>query len=488
MGGVTRVRTALAEEGPLRLAFLEEEPDGEGGFRQAVGPFRSYRRTLAADRGSDVEFELATFGLNWLFGPAYRRLLRGRGRLIAKLLPPQPLAASHLRLLGMMFWATAVIAYCGTLLGQTLAFAAPTLRAGAFAQALALGSARVDVLIALVLARIADTRGRAMMLRIGVGLAIAGTLAGALAPSIVWLTVAEIAAKAGATTATLLIAVVISESVEQWARAWSLAFLVLGTSIGTGLCAILVAGLSLNPEAWRVLFALAVLGIPVLVALRRLSDTSRFLAHPEPLAFRELGAPAHRRRLLLVCLAAAMINVFYIPQSQFRNQFLRFDRHMPSYEISLFTIGTNLPGGVGLAVGGRQAETTGRRFVAVFGLVGGGLLLGLAFLSSGSLLIVLAALGAMIGTAAVPAMAVFGPELFPTRLRSGANAVATVASRVGSVAGLLVVGVAASHGLGYGTPIAMLAIFPIALAPIVWHAFPETRGATLEEINPEDDS
>jgi hypothetical protein len=53
---------------------------------------------------------------------------------------------------------------------------------------------------------------------------------------------------------------------------------------------------------------------------------------------------------------------------------------------------------------------------------------------------------------------------------------------------LLVVGVAASHGLGYGTPIAMLAIFPIALAPIVWHAFPETRGATLEEINPEDDS
>ncbi|MCL5973196.1 MAG: MFS transporter [Ferrimicrobium sp.] len=468
------------------LPFLHEESTSAGNFTQLIGPFSSYDRHRGTNGDWIVRYTLDTYGLNWLFNPVYRRLLGGSSGLITRLIPPQPISRDSLRLISLMFWVTAVIAYCGTLLGQTLAFAAPTLHAGALAQTLSLGGTRIDVLFALGLARHADQRGRSRVLNWALLLAIGGTVLAALSANIVMLTICEIIAKAGATTATLLIAVVITESVEQNARAWSLAFLVIGTSIGTGLCAILVAGLSLNQQSWRILYLLALLGTPILFTLRRLPDTTRFLSHPQPLAFRELRSKRHRGRLILICLAAAMINIFYIPQSQLRNQFLRFDQHLPSWQISLFTIGTNLPGAIGLAAGSRQAEVRGRRFIAAFGLAGGGLLLGLAFLSSGTPLFIFSALGAMVGTAAVPAMAVFGPELFPTRLRSGANAVATVASRVGSVVGLIAVGIAASNGAGYGAPIATLAIFPIGLALIVWRRFPETKGETLEDINPED--
>jgi MFS family permease len=480
------LHTPSFDDREAHLPYLHETRIGEGHYGQLLGPFSSYERLRDLDGYWDITYRLGTYGLNWLFHPVYRRLLSGKGGLLEHLIPPEPISPESLRLLSLMFWVTAVIAYCGTLLGQTLAFAAPTLHAGALAQSFSLGGARIDVLLALPLARYADQRGRSRVLVWALSLAIGGTALAAFSVDIVMLTACEIIAKAGATTATLLIAVIITETVERNARAWSLAFLVLGTSIGTGLCAVLVAGLAINQQAWRVLFALAILGLPILFMLRRLPDTDRFLAHPQPMALKELRTKQHRSRLILICVAAALINIFYIPQSQFRNQFLRFDQHFPSWEISLFTIGTNLPGAIGLAVGSRPAEVRGRRFIAVFGLVGGGLLLGLAFLSSGGMLIIFSALGAMVGTAAVPAMAVFGPEFFPTRLRSGANAFATVASRVGSVIGLIVVGIAASNGLGYGTPIAALAIFPIGLAILVWRRFPETRGETLEQINPDD--
>ncbi len=476
----------LLDTAPIDQPYLvEEERDEE--FVQAHGPFASYRRFATGENRFRIEADLPKTELNFLLKPAFSRMLRGKGRLIKRLMPPRPLSPESLSLLGLMFWTTAIIAYCGTLLGQTLAFAAPTLGASAFGQAAALSAARVDVLLALPLARMADRRvGRARMLRIGVVLAVGATTLAALSPNIYWLTVLEILAKAGATTSTLLIAIVLTETVEETARAWSLAVLVIATAFGTGSAAIMVAGLGLAPQAWRIMFLLAGVGLLLAARLRRLQDTTRFLAHPENLPVKALLDRSHRKRLIIVSIAACMINLFYIPQSQLRNQFLRFDRHLSAPEISLFTLGTNLPGGIGLAIGARWSEVRGRKPIAVFGLFAGSILAGLAFISSGWLMFTLAALGAAAGTAAVPAMAVYGPELFPTRLRASANAVVTVLSRVGSIAGLFLVGLGASGGLGYGLPIAMLAAAPLLLSLIVLLFFPETKGTSLESINPED--
>ncbi|MHB8190711.1 MAG: MFS transporter [Ferrimicrobium sp.] len=480
----------LTEPGPVNTPFLREIRDPDGSITQGHGPFTDYSRTIALDStGREIETiraSLSAPGLGWLFIRVYRRLLVNPQSRILRLLPPAPLSANSVGLIARAFWVATVIAYCGTLLGQTLAYAAPTLHAGPLAQATVLGGARVDVLLALPIARIADRRSRVTILYISLLGCVVATALCALSPTIWALGIGQVLAKAGTTTALLVLTVIVAETMEDTARAWALGFLIIAAALGTGLCAILVATLSLSPLMWRVLFGIALVGIPLVRVAKRLPEPPRFTQHSRPIPMRTLAQKKHRRRLLLITMAALMINIFFIPQSQFRNQYLRFDQHFSAWQVSLFTIGTNLPGGVGLAIGARQAEVRGRRGIATLGLIGGSLLLGGAFLSSGAVLVALAGFGTIAGTSASPALSVFGPELFPTRLRSSANSIATVASRIGSVTGIFFVGYLAAHGWGFGTPIALLAIFPLLLAIIVWRYFPETRGESLENINPED--
>ena len=61
--------------------------------------------------------------------------------------------------------------------------------------------------------------------------------------------------------------------------------------------------------------------------------------------------------------------------------------------------------------------------------------------------------GSIIGGLAVPALAVYGPELFPTALRTKANVIITVLGVSGSVIGLLAVGrLAERWSLGRASP------------------------------------
>ncbi|ACU54696.1 major facilitator superfamily MFS_1 [Acidimicrobium ferrooxidans DSM 10331] len=479
-----RVRSLAGPDAPVACALLVEERVAAG-FVQGSGSLVAWERRRLPDGRWEVRCDVGAPGLGWLVRWALGRLVRGKGRLVRRVLPPGVFPQGSLDVVATVFWVATVVAYCGTLLGQTLAFAAPTLHASPLAQGVGSGLVRVDVLVALPIARLGDRVGRWRVLRAALVLATLATAAGALAPDLAGLVVTQVLAKAGATVAVLLANVIVAETVHAEGRAWTMGFLVLATALGAGLCAVAVAGLGIAPEAWRALFAIAIVGLVLVPRLRHRRDPARF-RHSTPVRFRELTSREHRGRLILVAIAAALFNLFYLPASQFRNQFLRVDRHFAAWQISAFTIGANLPSGIGLAFGARLAETVGRRVLAAVGLAVGGVLLALAFLAHGVALVVLYAVGEAVGTMAVPALAVFGPELFPTRLRSGANGVIAIASRVGTVVGLVAVGAAASAGLGYGTPIAALAIGPIALAALVLIAFPETRARTLEDLNPED--
>jgi MFS family permease len=479
-----RVWRAAGPNEPIRCALLVEIADGAG-FIQGSPTLAAWERRPVAPGSYEVRMAVGAPGLGWLVAWVLRRLTRGKGRLIRRLLPPGQFPPGSLELVATVFWAAALVAYCGTLLGQTLAFAAPTLGASPLAQGIGSGIVRLDVLVALPAARLADRIGRWRTLRLALAAAVVATAIGGLAPDLGWLVATQIVAKAGATVAVLLANVLIAEAVHAEGRAWTMGFLVLATAIGAGVCAAAVAGLGVAPEAWRALFLLAMAGLAYLWRLRGRRESARFVA-ARAQGVRELFAPEHRRRLALLSAAAILFNLFYLPASQFRNQFLRVDRHFAAWQVSLFTIGANLPSGIGLALGARLAETRGRRVLASLGLLLGGVLLALAYLASGPLLVGLYALGEAVGTMAVPALAVFGPELFPTRLRSGANGIVAVASRIGTVAGLVWVGLLAARGYGFGVPIASLAVGPVALAGLVWWAFPETRARSLEELNPED--
>ncbi|MCB1002611.1 MAG: MFS transporter, partial [Acidimicrobiales bacterium] len=96
------------------------------------------------------------------------------------------------------------------------------------------------------------------------------------------------------------------------------------------------------------------------------------------------------------------------------------------------------------------------------------------------------AVGSVVGAAAVPALGVYGPELFPTTSRGRTNGIISAVGVVGSSAGLLAAG-ALSDSLGSFSPaMALLAIGPAILAVLIVVAYPETAHLELEEINPED--
>jgi len=97
-------------------------------------------------------------------------------------------------------------------------------------------------------------------------------------------------------------------------------------------------------------------------------------------------------------------------------------------------------------------------------------------------------LATIIGAATIPALGVYGPELFPTSRRGLANGLLTCVSVVGSVVGLVFVGQMTDidgSGWSFGRTFAWLAIIPL-LAVAVVSRYPETAQKALEELNPQD--
>ncbi len=90
--------------------------------------------------------------------------------------------------------------------------------------------------------------------------------------------------------------------------------------------------------------------------------------------------------------------------------------------ISLFTLVTNTPGGIGIIVGGKLADMRGRRVVGAVALVGGTIFTVAAFCVGGAGRCGWRRRSARSSAApACPALGVYGAELFPTGSAVGAN-------------------------------------------------------------------
>ena len=119
--------------------------------------------------------------------------------------------------------------------------------------------------------------------------------------------------------------------------------------------------------------------------------------------------------------------------------------------------------------------------------VGGGVGFTVAmFVASGPWIWVWSAVGAIVGAAAVPALGVYGPELFPTASRGSANGGINVAAVTGAVVGLLTAGYLSDLFGGLPAAIAILAVGPAIVVLLVVFAYPETAHRELEDINPTD--
>jgi len=475
-----------------RTGLVAERDEGGGRFALDEGPLTRYSRvieTAPAEDGrvqvrQEVDYRLAAPFFAWFMWLPVRNELR---RLVAAPAgpwwgPPQRIGLRAAGALDALAAAAFILGYLSTLLTQTFTYAAQEFGADHRAQGVALAAVRADVVISFALVAMADRRGRRSLLLLCCAAGAALTATGALAPSLPWLAASQVAARGFVTAGVVLVAIMVAEEAPAGSRAWATSMVVMAGGLGAGLCVVALPVAGLGLRAWRLLFAGSLLGLFLVRAVsRRLPETRRFRA-PHAAA----TVAGHGRRLWLLAAAAFLLALFTIPSSEFLNEFLRKERGFSPAHISLFTVLTASPAAVGIVVGGRLADVRGRRVLGALGVAGGVGFTVLMFLSRGWPLWTWSVAASVAGGVTVPALGVYGPELFPTSLRGRANGVIYGVGRVGSVIGLVAAGYM-SRAFGSLTPaFALLALGPALLVVLVLAAYPETARRELEDLNPED--
>jgi len=474
-----------------RTDLVLEAAVADGRFEALEGPVREYRRTVDVRQGAGgtahvtqtVDFRLAIPYFGWLFVlPLKRVLARPPGKRAPWWAPPARLDARAATVLGTIALLAVTFGYLNTLFTQTVPFAGEEFGAGDSAQGLAGGLVRLGGLIALVVVAAADRRGRRQVV---LAAAVAGCMtavAGAVAPSLGWLTASQMLARAFATSLLILVTIVAAEEMPAGSRAYAVSLLAMAGGLGAGICVLSLRLADLGPQGWRLLYVIPVLALPAVASVRaRLPESRRFVA---PHARAEVAG--HGGRLLLLAASGLLLNLFVAPQAQFGNRFLRSERGFSGGRIGLFSVAVGTPAVIGIVAGGHLADVRGRRVIGAVSLVGGTVCTVAYFHSSGWGVWAWALVGNIVSAASIPALGVYGPELFPTGLRGRANGFVAVASLVGSASGLVLAGRLADRFDAIGPAMAMLAAGPIILAALVLLAYPETAGLELEDINPED--
>ncbi|WP_334145122.1 MFS transporter, partial [Rhabdothermincola sp.] len=128
----------------------------------------------------------------------------------------------------------------------------------------------------------------------------------------------------------------------------------------------------------------------------------------------------------------------------------------------------------------------GRRLIGAGGLAAGVGFTVLMYLDQGWTIWLWSVLAAVLGAMAIPALAVYGPELFATDARGRANGIINLFSVIGSAAGLYLAGVLSDRLGTLSDAMLVLAIAPVVVVALVLFLYPETASMELEELNPED--
>jgi MFS family permease len=409
-------------------------------------------------------------------------------RRIRFALPPVPIEAPVRRMLAglaVIFFATG---YCGTVTTNLITFVTDEFRATNAEQGRALAIIRADALIAFTMVWIADRIGRRRTLLTCAAIGLIGTACCSLAPNLAGFTALQVVAR-GFVTATAVIAGVLAvEETPAAARAWAASMLVACAGIGSGTTLLLLPLADLGERMWRVIYVVPLLLLMTLpVAARLLPESARFTAaasqriagHREPITKSVVS------RFAALALWSALMTLFVSPARQFQNDFLRDERGFTGFGLTLFGLVTNIPSIIGIIAGGRLADRVGRRPVIGFGLLAFAATCATMFLTSGPAMWAAATLMSFCGAILLPAVGIYGPELFPTAFRGRASGLLTGSGRIGSAIGLATAGVL-SDSRSLGGVLAVMASALIVSALILLIFLPETAQRELEELSGSD--
>jgi MFS family permease len=508
-------------------------PVDEHRFSLAEGPLAAYQRTVIvspADTADsfavrqEVSFTVGLWVWSWLFLIPLRRTLSRIGLEDPNpwWAPPQRVDRAGATNLAALCGLSVIIGYLDSLVPQTMTYIGGEYHVGTTGQGIALGVVQVSALLAVAALAVADRQGRRPL---ALGCVVAGivlTAVGGLAPSLGVLVASQVLADGLVGAGYLLVIVIAAEEMPAGGRAWAAGLVSLSYGLGAGVDLLLLPLAGASPGGWRWLYVLALCGFPGLVACsRRLGESRRFVTPTARVASAQVApaqatpktpgqatpgqatpaqasppterrrthslrglSPLHRRRLVLFGATAILFALFATPASQFQNQYLRTERHFSATHISVLSQIAGTIGGLAVLAGGRLADTWGRRPVAALGVAAGTAVSVFGYLSGGWALWVWVILGSCMSYGIGPALSVYGPELFPSGIRSTAAGVLGALGAAGGVIGLLAAA-GLSDAIGTIAPaLAVLAVGPALMVILVVMAYPETARRPLETLNP----
>jgi MFS family permease len=487
-GTVVQVRFPTGDPTPVRLRFVS--PGGD--FTQVI---------LDTDPPPPVPY------FRWFVRPilrsAAKRALRWVERALRaaeageplppppkrpSLAPPTAFSAPQAILLATVCALTAAATYGSSLLSQNVDYVGRSFGASDRALGTALAISRAGVLIALVSSAMADRRGRRMLMLVSfAGVCLANGVAAA-APNLAVFTVGQTLMRGFANTTLIVAGIAAIEEAPDGARAYSLALLGLAGGFGYAFGVVLLPVSDLAREAWRISFALSAATILLLPSFaRQLAETQRYagLAARDTKRGRlgEVFDPSYGGRFGVLVVCSFLFSIFSAPASQFTNRYLADSRGFSGLDITVFrAITQGFPGVAGVVIGGRLAETRGRRPVAATALFLGTLAQMVFFLYGSAALWLSSSAAIVLGGIAAPALGAFNGEMFPTEIRGTANAFLLVAGVAGSAVGLVLSG-SLSGRIGLGSALALTGVASL-LASLFVLRLPETAARSLDEVSP----
>jgi putative MFS transporter len=346
---------------------------------------------------------------------------------------------------------------------------------------------RLASLGGLPLSGLADRFGRRRLMLACCAGGLVLTVLAAASPGYWWFVAIFALGRPGLSAADAVAVVGAAELTSVAERAKSIALVTAGYGVGSGIIAGLGA-LARHSLGFRGLFLLSIVPLVALVPIgRMIVEPDRFAAvapeHPIPV----LGAvaPAHRRRLLIVALIAAALAVMTGPVNSFVYVYAENVRRLSGPFVTAMVSLAAITGLAGLLVGRALADRWGRRPTAALSMVA---MAGCGVLTySGSIPALLAGylLGVLAAASFAPAGGALANELFPTEVRASVSGWVTVAAVLGATAGLLAFGQIADVADRFAA--GSLAVAPVpVIGALLFLLVPETRGAELEQLFPED--
>lgn len=309
----------------------------------------------------------------------------------------------------------------------------------------------------------------------------------AFAPTLGLFTTLQTLVRAPLFVALSLAWIYLVEEMPTRGRAYAISVFTMTGGLGGGIGLLSLPWVQrISASGWRLLFAaglLALLAVPALA--RDLPETRRFESAWHGANPLYLLRKPHLGRILILLGAALAASVYGSPAARFQGRYIQNALGYTPGLYVIFTVVTTLPAAPGMLLGGRLADTVGRKTVGILAASVGAVSQALLYWLSGPALWISSAIGSFVGAMWIPAMGSFSTELFPTSLRANASSATSVAGMAGGAAGSWLAGYLIVTMGSYGG--AITALLPAALISgfLVLLLFPETKGKELHDISPE---